>query len=127
MATAQELAKQALAAAQAQAPAANGDTEKKTPRVPKEPLVTSGPSKAEMLALVATGKMKVEDYIKAESGSKTGVQMGIGEAGWPTLYYPGCRFPVNMPVECLEFIMSEGGRKAIEKFIAKHNAKFSRK
>lgn len=102
------------------------DEEKKPPRVAKTPLVTEGPSQDELLQKLATGKIKVEDYKKLAAGSSSKMSIAIGASGWISLYYGG-RFPANFPVEVLEFIMSDVGSKAIQKFIADNAKHISRK
>jgi hypothetical protein len=112
---------------------ANGaaDDERKPPRVPRTPMVLSGPSQDELLQrLASTGpdKITVEQYKALSAGVSAKIDLAVsGNAGWLSIYLKGMQRPISMPVELAEAVFSEGGAAFVRGFIAQHSAAFDRK
>jgi hypothetical protein len=98
------------------------DEERKPPRVPRTPMVLSGPTQDELLQrLASTGpdKISVDQYKALSAGVSAKIDLAVsGNAGWLSIYLKGMQRPISMPVELAEAVFSEGGAAFVRGFIA---------
>jgi hypothetical protein len=109
---------------------ANGaaDDERKPPRVPRTPMVLSGPTQDELLGQLSAGKITVDQFKALSAGVSAKIDLAVsGNAGWLSIYLKGMQRPISMPVELAEAVFSEGGAAFVRGFIAQHSAAFDRK
>lgn len=113
-----------VATAASTAPAA---VDRDPPRVPKTPFAVGGPSADDLLALLATGKLSIDDYKAQAAATSDSVQYAVSAKGWLSFYPRGMRFPVNMPWSLASLLATEPGRSALAALLAKHDKHFSKK
>jgi hypothetical protein len=106
---------------------ATTDEERKPPRVARTPMVLEGPSKDELLRMLAAGDITVEDFKAADAELHSKIDLAVSAKGWFSLYVKGMRFPITIPVEVAAALTSEAGAAFTRAFIATNSAHFDRK
>jgi hypothetical protein len=103
------------------------DEERKPPRVARTPMVLEGPSKDELLRMLAAGDITVEDFKAADAELHSKIDLAVSAKGWFSMYVKGMRFPITIPVEVASALTSEAGAAFTRAFIATNSAYFDRK
>ncbi len=117
----------AASAAKPTTPSKGGDEERKPPRVARTPMVLNGPSRDELLGMLAAGDISVDDYKAASAETAVKMDLAVSAKGWFSMYVKGMRFPITIPVDVAEALTSEAGAAFVRAFIAANSAHFDRK